>query len=113
VTLTAASPVNIGSSRFVRPVKMLSVGLKIRCPVRGGIPCMDARFRGLFRVGNLWPECPAHDVYWTVAHGTQCKNPGKPVVAATLEKAKTYVFAEPLVWDREVGSNPFAPIHSK
>jgi len=32
------------------------------------------------------------------------------VVAATLEKAKTYIFAEPLVWDREVGgSNPLAP----
>jgi hypothetical protein len=32
------------------------------------------------------------------------------MVAATLEKAKTYVFAEPLVWDREVGgSNPLAP----
>jgi len=32
------------------------------------------------------------------------------MVAATFEKAKTYVFAEPLVWDREVGgSNPLAP----
>ena len=32
------------------------------------------------------------------------------MVAATLEKANTYVFAEPLVWDREVGgSNPLAP----
>jgi hypothetical protein len=31
-------------------------------------------------------------------------------VAATLEKAKTYVFAEPSVRDREVGSsNPLAP----
>jgi len=31
-------------------------------------------------------------------------------VAATFEKAKTYVFAEALVWDREVGgSNPLAP----
>jgi hypothetical protein len=31
-------------------------------------------------------------------------------VTATLEKAKTYVLAEPLVWDREVGgSNPLAP----
>ncbi len=32
------------------------------------------------------------------------------MVAATFEKAYTYVFAEPLVWDREVGgSNPLAP----
>jgi hypothetical protein len=29
--LTAASPVNIGSSGFMRSGKMLSVGLKIRC----------------------------------------------------------------------------------
>ena len=40
----------------------------------------------------------------------ECKNPSKSVVAATFEKAKTYVFAEPLVRDREVGgSNPLAP----
>jgi len=32
------------------------------------------------------------------------------LVAATLEKAKTYVFTEPLIRDREVGgSNPLAP----
>ena len=32
------------------------------------------------------------------------------MVAATFEKAKTYVFAEPSVRDREVGgSNPLAP----
>jgi len=32
------------------------------------------------------------------------------MVAATFEKAITYIFAEPLVWDREVGgSNPLAP----
>ena len=31
-------------------------------------------------------------------------------MAATFEKANTYVFAAPLVWDREVGgSNPLAP----
>jgi hypothetical protein len=62
------------------------------------------------RVGNLCPELPAFDVYWTVADGTECKNPKKSVVAATFEKANTYVFAEPLVRDREVGgSNPLAP----
>jgi hypothetical protein len=32
------------------------------------------------------------------------------LVAATFEKAKTYVFIEPVVRDREVGgSNPLAP----
>jgi hypothetical protein len=31
-------------------------------------------------------------------------------MAATFEKAKTYVFAAPIIWDREVGgSNPLAP----
>jgi hypothetical protein len=34
----------------------------------------------------------------------------KSLVAATLEKAKTYVFAETAIRDREVGgSNPLAP----
>ena len=61
-------------------------------------------------MANLWPEFSARDVYCTVADGTECKNSKKSVVAATLEKANTYVFAEPLVWDREVGgSNPLAP----
>jgi hypothetical protein len=64
-------------------------------------------------VTNLWPEFPAHDVYRGVANVTECKNPKKSVVAATFEKAKTYVFAEPLVWDREVGgSNPLAPTNN-
>ena len=32
------------------------------------------------------------------------------LVAATFEKAKTYVFTEPVIRDREVGgSNPLAP----
>jgi hypothetical protein len=49
-------------------------------------------------------------VYWTVAAGKESKNPSKSVVAPTFEKAKTYIFDEPLVWDREVGgSNPLAP----
>jgi hypothetical protein len=35
------------------------------------------------------------------------------MVAATLEKTKTYIFAEPFVWDREVGgSNPLAPTNN-
>ena len=42
--------------------------------------------------------------------GRNVKTPSKSVVAATFEKAKTYVFAGPLVRDREVGgSNPLAP----
>jgi hypothetical protein len=35
------------------------------------------------------------------------------LVAATLEKANTYVFAAPIIRDREVGgSNPLAPTNS-
>jgi hypothetical protein len=41
---------------------------------------------------------------------TECKIPNRSLVAATFEKAKTYVFAETLIRDREVGgSNPLAP----
>ena len=44
------------------------------------------------------------------ANVKECENPNKTLVAATFEKAKTYVFAEPLIRDREVGgSNPLAP----
>jgi len=61
-------------------------------------------------VTNLRPEFPAHDVYRGVADGTECENPKKSVVAATFEKANTYVFAGLSVRDREVGgSNPLAP----
>jgi hypothetical protein len=73
------------------------------------IACMDELVI-IFRVANLWTEFPARDVYATGADGKECKNPRKSSVAATFEKANTYVFAEPLVWDREVGgSNPLAP----
>jgi len=38
------------------------------------------------------------------------QKPNKTLVAATFEKTKTYVFAEPLIRDREVGgSDPLAP----
>ena len=42
--------------------------------------------------------------------GNECKNAGIFLVAATFEKANTYVFAAPIIRDREVGgSNPLAP----
>jgi hypothetical protein len=58
-------------------------------PIAG---CKTLVVGNFFYVANLWPECTARDVYWTVPHGTECKNPRKPVVAATFEKANTYVF---------------------
>ncbi|HKG60445.1 MAG TPA: hypothetical protein VKB05_11860 [Pyrinomonadaceae bacterium] len=40
-----------------------------------------------------------------------CKNARNPLVAATFEKANTYVFAAPTIRDREVGgSNPLAGV---
>jgi hypothetical protein len=45
-----------------------------------------------------------------VKDGNECKNARNSLVAATFEKANTYVFAETTVRDREVGgSNPLAP----
>jgi len=44
------------------------------------------------------------------ANVKECKNLNKTLVAASLEKAKTYVFARLIIRDREVGgSNPLAP----
>jgi hypothetical protein len=44
-----------------------------------------------------------------VKNGNGCKNPRNSLVAATFEKANTYVFAAPIIRDREVGgSNPLA-----
>jgi hypothetical protein len=43
-----------------------------------------------------------------VRNGNECKNARNSSVAATFEKANTYVFAVPIIRDREVGgSNPF------
>jgi hypothetical protein len=45
-----------------------------------------------------------------VKDGNRCKNARNSLVAATFEKANTYVFAAPIIRDREVGgSNPLAP----
>jgi hypothetical protein len=51
-----------------------------------------------------------HNCTQRIWNGKEPENPLNLLVAATFEKAITYVFAEPLVWDREVGgSNPLAP----
>jgi len=48
-----------------------------------------------------------------VENRNRCKNPRISLVAATFEKANTYVFAAPIIRDREVGgSNPLAPTNS-
>ncbi len=63
--------------------------------------------RSQFRVANLCTEFPASERFAMAMNVRRCKNPNKTLVAATFEKAKTYIFAELRVWDREVGgSNP-------
>jgi len=46
-------------------------------------------------------------------NGNECKNPRNSLVAATFEKANTYVFAAPIIRDREVGGSswPRPEIH--
>jgi hypothetical protein len=66
-----------------------------------------------FRVANLWTDFAAREGYAMGSDGTQSKNPNRSLVAATFEKAKTYVFAVTQVRDREVGgSNPLAPTNN-
>ena len=61
-------------------------------------------------MANLWTEFAARDGYAMATNGKECKNPNEPLVAATFEKAKTYVLTGTQVRDREVGgSNPLAP----
>jgi len=61
-------------------------------------------------VANLWTEFAAHQRDALAASGKETQNPNKLVVAATFEMAKTSLFAEPVIWDREVGgSNSLRP----
>jgi hypothetical protein len=48
-------------------------------------------------VANLWTEFAALDGYAMTKDGKECKNPKRSLVAATFEKANTYVFAGLLI----------------
>ena len=48
-------------------------------------------------VANLWTEFAAQRGYWLIANVKEPQNPNKLVVAATFEKANTYVFASRLI----------------
>ena len=64
-------------------------------------------------MANLWTEFSAHNRHRMVKNGNGCKNARNSLVAATFEKANTYVFAAPIIRDREVGgSNPLAPTNN-
>ena len=58
-------------------------------------------------MANTWPKITALDVYAMVRNGKVPENLDFSSVAATFEKANTYVFAESLVRNAEVrGSIP-------
>jgi hypothetical protein len=62
------------------------------------------------RVANLWTEFAALHGYAMSTNVKECENHNRSLVAATFEKAITYVFAATAIRDREVGgSNPLAP----
>lgn len=53
-------------------------------------------------VANTWTKITASGVYWMVSNGKECKNLDFSSVAATFEKAITYVFAESPIRDAKV-----------
>jgi hypothetical protein len=60
-----------------------------------------------FQVANTWPKITARDTYKMVRNGKERENLDFSSVAATFEKANTYVFAESLIRNAEVrGSIP-------
>jgi hypothetical protein len=60
-----------------------------------------------FQLANIWPKRTAHDVYAMVRNGKEPENLNFSSVAATFEKAITYVFAERLIRNAEArGSIP-------
>jgi|GEM_PF-3272973 hypothetical protein len=60
-------------------------------------------------VANLWTEFSARDRKRMVKNGDKRKNPRNFLVAATFEKANTYVFAALIIRDREVGVRIHSP----
>jgi len=62
------------------------------------------------QLANTWPKITARAVYAMVRNGKELENLDFSSVAATVEKASTYVFAERLIRNAEVrGSTPSAP----
>ena len=63
-------------------------------------------------MANLWTEFAAHHVYAMATNGKERETLSESLVAATFEKARTYVFAVTQVWDPEGGSsNPLSARH--
>src|SRR5215213_10725374 len=61
----------------------------------------------VIQLANTWPKITAHELYAIVTNRKECKTPRFSSVAATVEKANTYVFAGRLIRNAEVrGSIP-------
>jgi hypothetical protein len=61
-------------------------------------------------VANTWPKITARDVYAMVRNGKERKNCDFSSVAATFEKAITYVFAGRLIRNAEVNRPSFLEV---
>ena len=101
----------IGAHPFYPPI---TSALNDRVATSGLTPnCLN---QGVHPI-HLWPFCGRNSQHTTdnewVRNGKRCKKPRNSLVAATFEKANTYVFAAPIIRDREVGgSNPLAPTNN-
>jgi hypothetical protein len=60
-----------------------------------------------FQLANTWTKITARDVYGMLRNGKEPGNLDFSFVAATVEKASTYVFAECLIRNAEVSSPTF------
>ncbi|SRR5258705_7674282 len=58
-----------------------------------------------FPVANTWPKITAREGYAMVRNGKEPKNPYFSLVAATFEKAITYVFAGSVIRNSEARSS--------
>ena len=64
-----------------------------------------------FQLANTWPKITARDLYATVKNGEEPENLNFSSVAATLEKASTYVFAERLIRNAQTRRlSPLPPV---
>jgi hypothetical protein len=56
-------------------------------------------------VANTWPKITARDIYAMVRNGKERENLNLSLVAATFEKAITYVFAGSVIRNAEARSS--------
>src|SRR5882762_2100957 len=67
--------------------------------------CLNRGVDPIFHLANTWPKITARDVYAMVSNRKEQENLDFSLVAATFEKAITYVFAESLIRNAEARSS--------